>query len=107
MLTWHAVLSSFKINLFINKTLLTSLDAKRAVTSDKSSHFYTQNKLKLKLNKLYSYTDRESKDGKQVLEEIRQQMRVRSYSFKTEKADLYWIEYFIRFNKLRQPRDMD
>ncbi len=38
------------------------------------------------------------------LEEIRQQMRMRGYSFKTEKA-LYWIKYFIRFHILRHRRD--
>lgn len=40
------------------------------------------------------------------LEEIRQHMRMRGYSLKTEKAYLYWIKYFIRFHKLRHPRDM-
>ena len=40
------------------------------------------------------------------LEEIRRHMRMRGYSLKTEKAYLYWIKYFIRFNKLKHPKEM-
>ena len=40
------------------------------------------------------------------LEEIRRHMRMRGYSLKTEKAYLYWIKYFICFNKLKHPKDM-
>ncbi|TOJ86526.1 integrase [Vibrio parahaemolyticus] len=41
------------------------------------------------------------------LEELRQYMRMHGYSLKTEKAYLYWIKYFIRFHKLRHPRDTE
>lgn len=40
------------------------------------------------------------------IEEIRRHMRRRGYSLKTEKAYLYWIKYFIRFNRLKHPKDM-
>lgn len=40
------------------------------------------------------------------LEEIRRHMRMRGYSLKTEKAYLYWIKYFIRFHKLKHPKDI-
>ncbi|WP_306763662.1 phage integrase N-terminal SAM-like domain-containing protein [Vibrio sp. UCD-FRSSP16_30] len=32
-------------------------------------------------------------------------MRMRGYSLRTEKAYLYWIKCFIRFNKLKRPKD--
>ena len=37
------------------------------------------------------------------IEEIRRHMRMRGDSLKTEKAYIYWIKYFIRFNKLKHP----
>lgn len=40
------------------------------------------------------------------LEEIRRHMRMRGYSPKTEKAYLYWIKCFIRFNKLKHPKEI-
>ncbi|KAB0466649.1 hypothetical protein F7Q91_24065 [Vibrio chagasii] len=40
------------------------------------------------------------------IEEIRRHMRMRGYSLKTEKAYIYWIKYFIRFNMLKHPQDM-
>ena len=40
------------------------------------------------------------------IEEIRRHMRMRGYSLKTEKAYIYWIKYFICFNKLKHPQDM-
>ena len=47
-----------------------------------------------------------SKDGSKFLDAIGRQMRMRGCSLKTEKAYSYWIKYFIRFHKLRHPRDM-
>lgn len=37
---------------------------------------------------------------------IRQELRLRGYSLKTEKSYLYWIKYFIRFHKLQHPQNM-
>lgn len=40
------------------------------------------------------------------IEEIRQTIRLRGYSLKTEKAYLYWIKFYIRHHQLRHPCDM-
>ncbi|MFT2112464.1 integron integrase [Marinomonas sp. 2405UD68-3] len=37
---------------------------------------------------------------------IRNELRLRGYSLKTEKSYLYWIKYFIRFHKLQHPHNM-
>ncbi|MCU4675726.1 phage integrase N-terminal SAM-like domain-containing protein [Catenovulum sp. 2E275] len=31
-------------------------------------------------------------------------MRIRYYSYQTEKAYLHWINYFIRFNGYKRPK---
>ena len=41
-----------------------------------------------------------------LLEQVRQSLRVKHYSLRTEEAYLYWIRYFIRFHKKRHPKDM-
>ncbi|MGS2719435.1 integron integrase [Paraglaciecola aestuariivivens] len=40
------------------------------------------------------------------IESIREVIRTKQYSLKTEKSYLYWVRYFIRFHHLRHPRDM-
>ncbi|MFT5136329.1 MAG: integron integrase [Arenicella sp.] len=40
------------------------------------------------------------------LESIRQAMRLRGYSSRTEKSYVFWIYRFIRFHENRHPRDM-
>ena len=40
------------------------------------------------------------------LESIRQNLRLRGYSLRTEKAYLYWIRFFIRFSGKRHPSEM-
>lgn len=40
------------------------------------------------------------------LQEIRDVIRAKYYSIRTEETYLYWITYFIRFHKLRHPKDM-
>ena len=37
---------------------------------------------------------------------IRNELRLRGYSLKTEKSYLYWIKYFIRFHQLQHPANM-
>jgi len=37
---------------------------------------------------------------------VREAIRVRHYSYRTEMSYWYWIRYFIRFHGLRHPRDM-
>jgi integron integrase len=49
-------------------------------------------------------------DGNQpqprLREQVRAVMRVNRYSIRTEKSYWYWIRYFIRFHKMKHPRDM-
>jgi integron integrase len=40
------------------------------------------------------------------MDSLRDRMRVKQYSYKTEKTYLDWTERFIRFHKLRHPKDM-
>ncbi len=41
-----------------------------------------------------------------LMEQVRDRIRARHLSYRTEKTYLYWIRRFIRFHKLRHPRDM-
>ena len=41
-----------------------------------------------------------------LLDQVREQARYLHYSFRTEKAYVYWIRFFIRWHGLRHPRDM-
>ena len=42
-----------------------------------------------------------------LLDEIRNRLRLKHYSLRTEKAYLYWIRRYIRTNGLRHPRELD
>ena len=41
-----------------------------------------------------------------LLDKLRNAIRARHYSPRTEKAYVYWVRFFIRFHKLRHPREM-
>jgi integron integrase len=41
-----------------------------------------------------------------LLDVLRQQIRYRHYSLRTEEAYVYWVRAFIRFHELRHPADM-
>lgn len=41
-----------------------------------------------------------------LFDAVRQTIRVRHYSYRTEQSYLYWIRYFVRFHRRRHPRDM-
>lgn len=41
-----------------------------------------------------------------LLDQVRERARYLHYSLSTEKVYLYWIRFFIRWHKLRHPRDM-
>jgi integron integrase len=41
-----------------------------------------------------------------LLDQVRERIRYRHYSLKTEKAYVAWIKRYIRFHKLRHPREM-
>jgi hypothetical protein len=40
------------------------------------------------------------------MDTLRDKIRVKQYSYKTEKAYLNWTKRFIRFHKLRHPKEM-
>ncbi len=42
-----------------------------------------------------------------LLEQVRDRIRARHLSYRTEKTYLYWIRRFIRFHKLRHPRELE
>jgi hypothetical protein len=41
-----------------------------------------------------------------LLDQMRERIRYCHYSLRTEQAYLFWVRRFIRFNRLRHPRDM-
>jgi integron integrase len=41
-----------------------------------------------------------------LLDEVRLSIRRKHYSHRTEQSYIYWIRYYIRYHKLRHPRDM-
>ena len=41
-----------------------------------------------------------------LLDQVKNSLRVKHYSLRTEDAYLYWIRYYIRFHKKRHPADM-
>ena len=46
------------------------------------------------------------KPGKRLVERLREEIRARHYSRRTEKAYWYWIRYFIFFHDKRHPAEM-
>ena len=41
-----------------------------------------------------------------LLEDVRLSIRRKHYSHRTEQSYIYWIRYFIRYHKMRHPREM-
>lgn len=41
-----------------------------------------------------------------LLVEVRRQIRIRHYAYSTERSYVYWTRFFVRFHRLRHPRDM-
>ena len=41
-----------------------------------------------------------------LLDQVRERIRYKHYSIRTEEAYVYWVRCFIRFNQLKHPRDM-
>lgn len=41
-----------------------------------------------------------------LLDQVRDAIRVRHYSYETEKAYVYWVRFFIRFSGLRHPEEL-
>jgi integrase len=44
--------------------------------------------------------------GKKLLDQMRDVMRLKHYSFRTERTYCDWVERFIRFHHLRHPQEM-
>lgn len=42
-----------------------------------------------------------------LLDQVRDAIRLRHYSIRTERTYLYWIRYFIRYHGMRHPRSLD
>ena len=42
-----------------------------------------------------------------LLDQVRNAIRVRHYSLKTEKSYVYWVRFFIRFSGLRHPSELN
>ena len=47
-----------------------------------------------------------SRKEKKLLEQMRDVMRVKHYSLRTEQSYCDWVERFIRFHRMRHPREM-
>jgi len=45
-------------------------------------------------------------EGKRLLEQVRDKIRVKHYSIRTEEAYLHWIKRFILFHRKRHPKEM-
>lgn len=41
-----------------------------------------------------------------LLDQVRERLRYGHYSLSTERAYVYWVRWFVRFHRLRHPRDM-
>src|SRR3990172_2384873 len=45
-------------------------------------------------------------DGKRLLDQVRDKIRAKHYSIRTEEAYLHWVKRFILFHRKRHPRDL-
>jgi integron integrase len=44
--------------------------------------------------------------SKRLLDQLRERLRYAHYSIRTEQAYVYWVRFYIRYHKLRHPREM-
>jgi Phage integrase, N-terminal SAM-like domain len=49
---------------------------------------------------------RADKPKKKLLDQVRDVMRLKHYSLRTERTYCEWIERFIRFHRMRHPAEM-
>lgn len=42
-----------------------------------------------------------------LLNEVREQIRYKHYSLSTEQAYVQWVRMFLKWHRLRHPRDME
>ncbi len=45
-------------------------------------------------------------NDKKLLEQLRERLRVKHYSIRTEQAYVYWVRYFVRYFNYRHPSEM-
>ena len=50
--------------------------------------------------------DRPPLKSVRLLDRLHERLRYAHYSFRTEKAYVYWVRFFIRFHQMRHPNDM-
>lgn len=41
-----------------------------------------------------------------LLDQVRERIRYKHYSYRTEQAYVYWVRFFVKWHRLRHPRDM-
>ncbi|MFZ5557509.1 MAG: integron integrase [Pseudomonadota bacterium] len=59
------------------------------------------------INKTVKLGSADSAKPARLLDRVRrEQIRYRHYSIRTERAYVYWVKFFIRWNKLRHPAEM-
>ena len=44
--------------------------------------------------------------SQRLLDQVRERIRYKHYSIRTEQAYVYWVRCFVRFHRLRHPREM-
>lgn len=50
--------------------------------------------------------DRPALKSVHLLDQVRERIRYKHYSIRTEESYVYWVRGFIRFHQLKHPKDM-
>jgi len=48
----------------------------------------------------------QSTPAPRLLDQVRERIRYKHYSYRTEQAYVYWVRFFVRWHQLRHPREM-
>ncbi|THF61976.1 phage integrase N-terminal SAM-like domain-containing protein [Pseudothauera rhizosphaerae] len=48
----------------------------------------------------------QSAPAPRLLDQVRNRIRYKHYSYRTEQAYVYWVRFFVKWHRLRNPRDM-
>ena len=46
-------------------------------------------------------------ENPRLLDQLKSAIRIRHYSYRTEQTYVHWVVRFIRFHKMRHPKDME
>jgi len=60
----------------------------------------------MEVRAMQEVTREPSRQRPRLLDQVRETLRKKHYSYRTEKTYLYWIRYFVLFNNRRYPKDM-